>query len=492
METSTAAPPAGPRLRRTLTLWDLVLYGIIVIQPVAPMSVFGVLSDAGHGHVVTTLLIAMVAMLFTAFSYGRMARAYPSAGSAFTYVGQEINPALGYVTGWSMTMDYMLNPMICIIWCSQQAFVFAPHLPYWLWAIFFGGIFTFLNIQGIKTSARVNTVLAAGMGAVVAIFFMVAARYIFGHPHDGASFFSRPFYDPQLFNSKAVLAATSIAVLSYIGFDGISTLSEEAENPRRNILLATVLTCFVIGILSALEVYAAQLVWPANQPFPNSDTAFTYVAGRAWKPMFAILGFTLLVANFGSGMGAQIGAARLLYGMGRSKALPQSFFGVVDPKRHVPRNNVIFVGVIALAGALLVSFGLFSYGLGAEMLNFGALIAFMGVNMAAFVRYHVREGGHNAIAPLVLTAVVIGLVLLPGSNWILLGCAALGLAIIAVWTPPLAGFTICFFLWKNLSWKAWIVGGIWMVVGIAVGAWKTRGFRGDLVNFELPPEEQEI
>jgi amino acid transporter len=208
--------------------------------------------------------------------------------------------------------------------------------------------------------------------------------------------------------------------------------------------------------------------------------------------MFAILGFTLLVANFGSGMGAQIGAARLLYGMGRSKALPQSFFGVVDPKRHVPRNNVIFVGVIALAGALLVSFGLFSYGLGAEMLNFGALIAFMGVNMAAFVRYHVREGGHNAIAPLVLTAVVIGLVLLPGSNWILLGCAALGLAFIAVWTPPLAGFTICFFLWKNLSWKAWIVGGIWMVVGIAVGAWKTRGFRGDLVNFELPPEEQEI
>lgn len=491
METSTAPTSSAgvPRLRRTLTLWDLILYGVIVIQPVAPMSVFGVLSDAGHGHVVTTLLIAMVAMLFTAFSYGRMARAYPSAGSAFTYVGQEINPALGYVTGWSMTMDYMLNPMICIIWCSQQAFVFAPQLPYWVWAIFFGAIFTFLNIQGIKTSARVNTVLAAAMGAVVAVFFMVAARYIFGHPHDGAAFFTRPFYDPKLFNSKAVLGATSIAVLSYIGFDGISTLSEEAENPKRNILLATVLTCFVIGILSALEVYAAQLVWPASQPFPNTDTAFTYVAGRAWKPMFAILGFTLLVANFGSGMGAQIGAARLLYGMGRSKALPQSFFGVVDPKRRVPRNNVVFVGVIALAGALLVSFGLFSYGLGAEMLNFGALIAFMGVNMAAFVRYYVREGSHSGIPPLVLTAIVIGLVLWPGSHWTLLLAAGIGLAIIAVWTPPLAGFTICFFLWKNLSWKAWIVGGIWMIVGIIVGAWKTHGFRGDLVDFELPPEE---
>ncbi len=481
---ATTTTANAPRLRRTLTLWDLILYGVIVIQPVAPMSVFGVLSDRGRGHVVTTILIAMVAMLFTAFSYGRMARAYPSAGSAFTYVGQEINPALGFVTGWSMVMDYMLNPMICIIWCSQQAHVFAPGVPYWGWAIFFAAVFTFLNIQGIKTSARVNTLLAAGMGAVVAIFFVAAARYIFGNPHDGAAFFTRPFYDPELWNSKAVLAATSIAVLSYIGFDGISTLSEEAENPRRNILLATVLTCLVIGILSALEVYAAQLLWPASQPFPNSDTAFTYVAGRAWAPLFAVVGFTLLIANFGSGMGAQIGAARLLYGMGRSRALPQSFFGVVDPKRHVPRNNVIFVGLIALIGAFILS-----YGLGAEMLNFGALIAFMGVNMAAFVHYSVRQRGKSPIPPLLLTAVVIVLVLLPTSSWIPLAFAVLGLLVLAVWTPPLAGFTVCFFLWKNLSWKAWIVGGIWMLAGVAFGAIKTRGFRGDLVDFELPPEE---
>lgn len=483
METATAVSSA-PRLKRSLTLWDLILYGIIVIQPVAPMSVFGVLSDRGHGHVVTTLLIAMVAMLFTAFSYGRMARAYPSAGSAFTYVGQEINPAVGYITGWSMVMDYMLNPMICIIWCSQQAHVFAPGVPYAMWAVFFGAVFTALNIQGIKTSARVNTLLAAGMGAVVAIFFMAAARYIFRTPHDGAAYFTRPFYDPQMWDIKAVLGATSVAVLSYIGFDGISTLSEEAENPRRNILLATVLTCFVIGILSALEVYAAQLIWPATETFPNSDTAFTYVAGRAWAPLFAIVGFTLLLANFGSGMGAQIGAARLLYGMGRSKALPQSFFGAVDAKRRVPRNNVIFVGAIALAGAFVIS-----YGLGAEMLNFGALIAFMGVNMAAFVRYHVREGGGSPVLPLLITALVIVLALLPFQSLLLWGLAGLGLLILALWTPPLAGFVVCFFLWKNLSWKAWIVGGIWMIVGITFGAIKTRGFRGNLIDFELPAEE---
>src|ERR1041385_3323802 len=145
--------PQQTRLRRTLGLWDLILYGVIVIQPTAPMSVFGVLSDRGRGHVVTTILLAMVAMFFTAISYGRMARAYPSAGSAFTYVGQEINPALGYVTGWSMVMDYMLNPMICIIWCSKAAHVFAPGIPYWGWAITFAPVFTGLNSQGVTPSA---------------------------------------------------------------------------------------------------------------------------------------------------------------------------------------------------------------------------------------------------------------------------------------------------------------------------------------------------
>lgn len=459
METSTQIPVlAGQRLRRSLTLWDLILYGVIVIQPVAPMSVYGVLSNRGHGHVVTTILLAMAAMLFTAISYGRMARAYPSAGSAFTYVGQEINPALGYVTGWSMVMDYILNPMICVIWISQQAHVFAPGVPYFAWAIFFTLIFTGLNIQGVKTSARVNSGLAAGMGLVIAIFFVVAARYIFGHPHSDPGFFTHPFYDPQSWNTKAVLGGTSVAVLTYIGFDGISTLSEEAENPRRNILLATVLTCVVIGVLSAIQVYVAQLIWPASEPYPNLDTAFTFVAGRAWAPLFAVVGFTLVVANFGSGMGAQLGAARLLYGMGRSNALPKSFFGAVDPKRHVPRNNVLFVGALALAGAFLLPVlagATTGYDLGANLLNFGALIAFMGVNAAAFVRYYLREDKKKL------------------SNLF----------------PPALGFVICLLLWANLSPKALIFGGIWMAVGIAFGAWKTKGFRGNLVDFELPPEE---
>jgi len=447
-EAPVAKTSSGPSLRRTLTLWDLILYGVIVIQPVAPMSVFGVLSDRGRGHVVTAILIAMVAMLFTGISYGRMARAYPSAGSAFTYVAQEIHPGLGYVTGWSMVMDYMLNPLICTIWCAQQAHAFAPGVPAWGWKIFFAVVFTLLNIRGVKTSARINTVMAIAMGAVVAVIFVAAARYIFGHPHDEPGFFLRPFYDPQTFSYSALFGCTSIAVLTYIGFDGISTLSEEAENPRRNILLATVLTCIVIGLLSAVEVYVAQLIWPASQKFPDVDTAYVYTVGRAWAPLFPIVGWTLLLANFGSGMGAQLGAARLLFGMGRSNALPKSFFGAVDPKSRVPRNNVLFVGVIVLVGAFFLS-----YGLGAEMLNFGALIAFMGVNAAAFLRYFVRADEKKV--------------------WNLI--------------PPVIGFIICLALWVSLSRTAMIVGSIWMIAGIAFGVWKTKGFREPL-SFEVPAE----
>jgi putrescine importer len=439
---------SGPRLRRTLTLWDLILYGVIVIQPVAPMSVFGVLSERGKGHVVTAILIAMVAMLFTGISYGRMARAYPSAGSAFTYVAQEIHPSVGYVTGWSMVMDYMLNPLICTIWCAQQAHDFAPALPVWGWKVFFAATFTLLNIRGVKTSARINAGMAIGMGAVIVVIFVAAVRYIFGHAHADPGFFSRPFYDPATFSTGALFGCTSIAVLTYIGFDGISTLSEEAENPRRNIMLATVLTCVVIGLLSAVEVYVAQLIWPASQTFPNVDTAYVHVAGRAWGPLFGVVGLTLLLANFGSGMGAQLGAARLLYGMGRSNALPKSFFGVVDEKHRVPRNNVFFVGAIVLIGAFFLS-----YGLGAEMLNFGALIAFMGVNAAAFVRYYLRAEEKK------LTNLI----------------------------PPILGFFICLALWLNLSRPAMIVGSIWMAAGIAFGVWKTRGFREQL-SFEAPPE----
>ena len=446
----TVAAEKGPGLRRALGLWDLILYGMIVIQPTAPMPVYGVMSQRAHGHAVTTVLIAMVAMLFTAISYGRMARVYPSAGSAFTYVGSEIHPALGYVTGWSMAMDYMLNPIVCTILCSKFALNFFPEIPYAVFVIFFITLFTGLNLFGIRTSARINETLAAAMGVVILIFMAAAARYVLKMPHDGLAFFTRPFYDPQTFAMPAVLGGTSLAVLTYIGFDGISTLSEEAENPKRNILLATVLVCLITGVLASVEVYAAQLVWPGSQPFPDVDTAFVHVAGRAagaW--LFTLINVTLLVATVGSGMGSQLGAARLLYGMGRGNALPKSFFGAIEPKRRIPQNNVAFVGLLALAGTTVLTFER-----AAELLNFGALLAFMGVNAASFTHYFLRNRQRTLTSFLV----------------------------------PVLGFMICLLLWLNLSRPAKIAGTIWMTLGIAYGAIRTRGFRSELVSFDIPEE----
>jgi putrescine importer len=436
------------RLRRALTLPDLLLYGAIIISPMSPMSVFGVLSERGGGHVATAILIGLVAMLFTGISYGRMARAYPSAGSAFTYVAREIHPALGYVTGWGMLMDYILGPMVCTIWCAEQAHEFVTSIPRFAWQMFFAAALTFLNIQGIRSSARINAVMAAGMGVVIVLIFAAASRYIFGHPHADPGFFSRPFYDPKTFSYGGLFGCTSIAVVTYIGFDGISTLSEEAVNPRRNIMLATVLSCTAIGILSAAEVYVAQLVWPAAERFPNVDTAYVWAVGRMWEPLFSIVGFTLLVGTFGAGMATHLGAARLLYGMGRSNALPRRFFGAIDPKHRIPRNNVVLVGVIVVVGAYFLT-----YQLAIEMVNFGALIAFMGVNAAAFIRYFVRETHKRAW------------------NFI----------------PPVLGFFICLVLWWNLSESAKIFGSIWMLVGVAFGTWKTRGFRTSL-SFEVPED----
>jgi amino acid transporter len=440
------------RLRRVLGLWDLIVIGIVIIQPIAPMGIFGVINNNAGGHVVTTILIAMVAMLFTAISYGKMARAYPSAGSAYTYVGQEIHPALGYITGWAMVMDYILNPLICTVICSKLTQNILPVIPYWALAIGFVTVFTLLNLRAIKTSARINDVLAAGMTIVVLIFFAFVIRFVWGWHSYGADFFIQPFYNPATFNPRAIMHGTSIAVLTYIGFDAISTFSEEVENPRRNIMLATVLVCVVTGVLSSLEVYAAQLVWGPH-PFPEDkvESAFPLVARQAGGfLLFHLLNFTILIANIGSGMGAQLGAARLLYGMGRSEGLPKKFFGAIDPKNHIPQNNVIFVGAIALAGAFVIS-----YERGAELLNFGALIAFMGVNAAAFVRYFLRAEKKQ---PLNLLS-------------------------------PILGFIICLLIWRNLGQNAMILGGVWMAVGIAYGAVKTHGFKADLVKFDVPLDD---
>jgi putrescine importer len=458
---ASSSPAGSVRLNRTLGLWNLIIIGMVIIQPTAPMGIYGVISNKAQGHVVTTILIAMVAMLLTAISYGRMARVYPSAGSAYTYVGQEIHSSFGYIVGWGMVMDYLLNPLICTAFCAKAAMNILPGLSYYVWILLFAAFFTWVNLRGVKTSARMNEVLCVGMVIVVILFLASVVRLLWHAQHD-PGFFLRPFYNPATFHPSSIFAGTSVAVLTYIGFDALSTLSEEAENPRRNILLATVLVCLIAGVLSGLEVYAAQLVW-GSKPFPADrvESAFAIIARQAGGVvLFQLINFTLLVANMGSGMGSQLAAGRLLYGMGRSDAIPKSFFGAIEPKRRIPRNNILLVGAFALVGAGVLEFfanklGGGAYEIGAQALNFGAFIAFMGVNAAAFVHYWL----HGKVRTL--------------SSFLV----------------PVLGFLICGFIWLNLSRPALILGAAWMIAGIAYGAIRTRGFKAELVNFDIPAED---
>ncbi len=423
---SMHSPEVQPR--RNLRFLDLVLYGIILIQPTAPMPVFGVLYQQADGHVVTTILLAMVAMLLTAISYGRMARVYPQGGSAFLYVSRGVHPALGYLCGWCMALDYILNPLICTIWSSKAAGAFLPAVPYAAWVIFFGLLFTLLNLAGVETTARLNALIAALLGLVIAIFFLAAVRWILhGHPVHGAAW-GLPFFDRPRFAPSKILHGTSIAVLTYIGFDGISTLADEAREPRRDIPRAIVLTCVLAGLLAAAEVYAAQLVIPAGLRFADVDTAYPQVARLigGWA-LFTIVNAALLLATIGSGMASQMGAARLLFAMGRDGALPGRFFGALTPGRRIPQNNVLLIGAICLAGAFLMS-----YELGAELLNFGALLAFMFVNLAA--------GRHSW---------------LEHRSWRQMPLLASAL-----------GFVVCLVLWANLSRLALAVGIVWAAAGV--------------------------
>jgi len=431
-----------PHLKRALGLWDLVFYGIVLITVTAPLPIFGIISNAARGHVVTCILIGMVAMLFTAISYGRMASVYPMTGSAFSYVGRSIGPAFGFLTGWGMVMDYMLNPILCTIWCSKALMNIVPQIPYPVGAIFFTVLFTSMNLRGIKTNAKNNRILVIILSIVVLIFLFYAIRFLLKTSDLNHIQLFKPFFDPQTFSLPMVLTGTSIAALTYIGFDGISTLSEEVKNPRRNILLATVLVCLFTGIIASVEVYVSQLVWGNWGDFPDTDTAFVFVARKAGgDTLFHIINISLLASSMGAGIGSMLGAARLLYGMGREDALPKKFFGVVHPKRSIPRNNVLFVGATTLVGVFVLS-----YQLTAEMLNFGAFIAFMGVNLSVFIHFFIKEKRKKFINVV----------------------------------PPLLGFLFCFMIWINLSIQAQIAGSIWILTGMIVGFIKTNGFRKNI------------
>src|SRR5213594_4179075 len=448
MET-TATVTSAHRLKRVLTLWDLIFYGIVLIQPIAPVPLYGVAQKLSDGHFAAIILIAMFAMLITAVSYGRMAALYPSAGSAYTYVGKGLNPHLGFLAGWAMILDYLLQPLINTVWISTALHErYVPEVPFIAWAALIAGIMTVLNLAGVRSSARANKILLFFMSIVVVFFVVLATRFLFRGQGWSGLFSLQPLYNPKTFDAHKILTATSFAALTYIGFDGVTTLAEDVENPKRNVLLAVVLTCLFAGVVSCFESYLGARVWPDWRSFPNLETAFMDICSRVGGVLlFNAMAVILIVAAFGSGLTGTLGAARLLFGMGRDGVLPRKTFGYLKPGTNTPTFNIVLIGVLAFAGAVLLNQVGSAYQHAGELLNFGAFLAFMGVNFACFWQFSMLSQ--------------------PGYKRRIVRDAIL----------PLIGFAFCFLIWWNLNNLAKTVGGIWFVLGIAYVGIKTRGFR---------------
>lgn len=446
-----------PHLRRVLGLWDLVFYGIVLNQPVAAVGLFGLVSVLSSGHMVTTLLLSMVAMLFTAASYGRMAALYPSAGSAYTYVGRGLNPHLGFLAGWAMILCYLIIPIINTVFGVLSLQRLLPGIPFPVGVIVFISFITALNLLGARSSMKANKIMLYIMLIIISAFIILAIRYITNQLGVSGLFAAQPFYDKETFNVSSLFAGTALVALTYVGFDGITTLAEDAKNPKRNILLAIVIVCLFTGLFSSLQMYlaqqSAQSMWLENGltnnvpfyeriPTEHIETAFMTVCAQVGGSLlFNAMTITMFVACLGSGIAGQLGAARLLYGMGKDNVLPKRFFSYLDKKHNSPVLNVLLVGALALIGAFALN-----YQKTAELINFAALIAFMGVNLAAIRQLYFRSPKKQRN---LLTDFIV----------------------------PAAGFIFCLWIWMSLPNSPKILGGIWFIIGIIYLFISTKGFR---------------
>jgi amino acid transporter len=436
-----------PKLKRVLSLRDLIFYGIVAVTPSAPATVFGLAEVKSRGHVVMTILAAMVAMVLTAISYGRMAALYPSAGSAYAYVSRGIHPYLGFFAGWAMLLDYVFIPLFCVVYGTLSLQRAVPAMPFAAGALLFAGGITLLNLRGIRYTARANDVMLVFMFGVLICFIVLAVKYIFVRQGIGGLFSMQPLYNPATFRLSDVASATSFAALTYLGFDAVTTLAEDVKDPRRNVLLAAVFVCLFTGLFGGLLVYLAHLAWPDYATFANVETAFIDVTGRVGGPwLFQAMAILLVVANIGAGLTSQVGAARLLFGMGRENVIPRRIFARLHPVRNTPWINILLLGVLAFAGAQFMS-----YELTAELLNFGAFLGFMGVNAAVVWNFWLRPTH-------------------PRARNLLLDLVA-----------PAAGFLFCAVIWLGLNRPAKLAGTIWLVIGFFVLAAHTERFRKPMV-----------
>ena len=428
----------APTLERALGLSGVVIIGIAWVTPLIVLATIGIIAQLSKGAAPTAYLVTLVAMLFTAYSYGRMASVhYSTAGSAYTYVGREIGPRLGFLTGWLILLDYFFIPLV--VWLIGAAYLSAqfPGVPMAVWIIAFILVTTALNIIGIKVNARANYLLVAFQLLVLGIFVVLSIGYFIG-VDTGASLLS-PFINQDL-TVAALAAGAAVAAYSFIGFDGLTLLTEETRDPRRTIPRAMIIVVLFFGALFVTISYFAQLVHPGGA-FEDVNSAALELARAVGGNLFAsFLLAGLIVGQFASGLAIQAGASRLLYAMGRDGALPRGL-SYVAPRLRTPVVSITLIGIAGL-GALVLDVTTST-----SFINFGAFSAFTLVNLsviAYFLRHRPQDGVRGIL------------------GWVAI---------------PIAGAAVDFYLLLNLDGRAKLIGVAWLALGVVWLAWLTRGFR---------------
>lgn len=430
-------------LKRVLSRRDLIVYGLVILTPTAAYPVFGIVQQTSRGHATLSYLVAMAAMLFTAASYGKMSGAFPAAGSTYTYAQRALNEHVGFLAGWAMMLDYFLIPLLSIIYAALTATRLVPQVPYLAWAILFTVTLTAVNIPGIRVTARASSVMMVIMSVCAALFIALAARYVTAAHGIAGLFDGRGLFQPETFAVSPLMLGASIAAISYIGFDAISTLAEDTVNPERDIAFATVLVCVLQTVFCVTTVYLAELVWPDYRTFPQAETIILDISrmvGGGW--MFGFITFVLLVAGLASALTGQAGASRLLYGMGRDGVISRRLFAFIDPRFSTPTRSIYFMGAVSLAGVVLMRFQM-----AVELLNFGAFVGFILVNLSVIRHYYFRLRRRSGVEFF--------------TNLVFPACGAL----------------VCTYVWLSLSRNAKLVGFAWLALGAVYLAIITRGFR---------------
>jgi putrescine importer len=373
------------RLQRTLSLGSVVLFGIAYMTPIIVLGTFGILAQSTAGMVPAAYLAALVAMFFTAMSYGRMASAFPVAGSAYSYVRKAISPKLGFIAGWAVLLDYLFLPMA--IWLIGAAYLNSafPAVPQWIWVLAFIGITSAINIVGLKLANGINALLMLVQFLVLIAFVALCVHYV-GGDASTPLWSVKPFFNGDM-QMPLIMSGAAIACYSFLGFDAVSTLTEETRDPRRTIPRAIMLITLIGGLIFVSVSYFVQIAHPTFQ-FDSVDSAAYEIARNIGGDLFvSIFLVGLIVGQFASGLSAQASGSRLLFAMGRDGVLPKSFFGTLHERFGTPVNSILLCAVVALLALKL------DVTTSTSFINFGAFLAFSLVNLSVIFHYWI--GGEN-------------------------------------------------------------------------------------------------